>query len=314
MTKRIISGTLLSAAILGLTACGGGAGGGGGFKKVRDIEYKIVKDAEGKNAAIGDIIEFHLKAMVDTTVVGDTYRQGQAQITKLDSARNPGDLLAVFPFLSPGDSAVVRIACDTIIAKMPAEQLSQLPVWMKKGNTIEISLKLVSVKSEEEFQKEMEARQAEQMKKMEEQKAAQMPIDDQKLQDFFKANSINAKKTESGLYYVIQKPGAGATITKGMMVGTKYTGKTLEGVPFDSNVDTSIGHHGTDLLRFQVGMGQMIPGFDEGVQLMKKGGKATFYLPSPLAYGPNSPSPKIEANAVLIFDVEVVEAKEADNK
>ncbi|GAA4461032.1 hypothetical protein GCM10023093_04950 [Nemorincola caseinilytica] len=308
MTKRIIPIALLGAATLGITSCGGGKGD---FKKVNGLEYKIVKDVEGKNAAIGDIIEFHLVAKVDTLTVADSYKQGQAQITKLDSARNIGDLVAIFPHMSAGDSAIVNISCDTILSKMPAEQIGRVPEWMKKGNTIKISVKLVSVKNEEEFQKEMQAKQAEQMKKMEEQKAAQMPLDDQKLQEYFTKNNLKPQKTASGVYYIVHKPGAGAQIAKGMTAKMKYTGKTLEGVAFDSNIDTAIGHHGTDLLTFQVGMGQMIPGFDEGVQQLKKGAKATLYLPSPLAYGPNSPSPLVAPNSILIFEVEVADASAA---
>eukprot|EP00386_Alphamonas_edax_P008571 GDKI01028010.1.p1 GENE.GDKI01028010.1~~GDKI01028010.1.p1 ORF type:complete len:192 (-),score=35.91 GDKI01028010.1:87-578(-) len=157
----------------------------------------------------------------------------------------------------------------------------------------------------------METKQAEQMKKDADQKAQQMPLDDQKLQEYFAKNNLKPMKTASGVYYTISKPGAGAQITKGMMAKMKYTGKTLEGVAFDSNVDTAIGHHGTDLLTFQVGMGQMIPGFDEGVQQLKKGSKATLYLPSPLAYGANSPSPLVAANSILIFEVEVADATAA---
>jgi FKBP-type peptidyl-prolyl cis-trans isomerase len=312
MTKRIIPIALLSAATIGITACGGGSGK---FKSLNGLEYQIVKDVEGKNAAIGDIIEFNLVAKVDTLTLADSYRQGQPQVTKLDSARNVGDLVAIFPNMSPGDSATVNITCDTIMAHMQADQLTHKPEWMEKGKVIKIQVKLVSVKNEADFQKDMQAKQEEQMKKMEEQKAAQMPIDDQMLKDYFAKNNINAQKTESGVYYTIQKPGSGAAVAKGMMAGMKYTGKTLEGVPFDSNVDTSIGHHGTELLTFQVGAGQMIPGFDEGVQMLKKGAKATLYLPSPLAYGPNSPSPNVAPNSILIFEVEVAELKAApENK
>jgi FKBP-type peptidyl-prolyl cis-trans isomerase len=55
----------------------------------------------------------------------------------------------------------------------------------------------------------------------------------------------------------------------------------------------------------------MIPGVDEGVALLKKGSKAIFYLPSPLAYGPQSPSPDIAANSILIFEVEITDVKNA---
>jgi FKBP-type peptidyl-prolyl cis-trans isomerase len=58
----------------------------------------------------------------------------------------------------------------------------------------------------------------------------------------------------------------------------------------------------------------MIPGVDEGVALLRKGAKATLYLPSPIAYGPQSPSPKIPANAIMIFEVEIKDVKSESNK
>jgi FKBP-type peptidyl-prolyl cis-trans isomerase FkpA len=306
MTSRIIPIALICAATIGFTACNGG---GGELKHVKGVEYRIIKDAKGKNAAIGDIVEFNLKATVDTTVLNDTWKQGQPGVMRLDSARN-GDWQAVLPFLSPGDSAEVIVSCDTILKNIPADQLSRVPGWLKKGNKITISISLVSVKNEEEYNKEMEAKQAEQMKKIEEQKAMQLPLDDKALQEYFAKNNIKAQKTESGLYYTIEKPGSGAVIGKGKTASMMYTGKTLDGTPFDSNIDTAIGHHGNDPLTFQVGQGQMIPGVDEGVALLKKGSKATLYLPSPIAYGPQSPNPKIPANAIMIFEVEIKDVQD----
>jgi FKBP-type peptidyl-prolyl cis-trans isomerase len=309
MTTRIIPIALLGAAAIGFTACNSG----GEIKKVKGVEYQIVKDAKGKNAAIGDIVEFNLIAKVDTTTLNDTWKQGQPGVMRLDSARN-GDWQAVLPYLSPGDSAVVYVSCDTILKNIPADQLSRVPAWLKKGNKITINLSLVSIKTEEQYNKEMEAKQAEQMKKMEEQKAAQLPLDDKSLQEYFAKNNIKAEKTASGLYYTIQKPGSGAQIAKGQMASMKYTGKTLDGNIFDSNVDSAVaarGGHDTKPLTFTVGMGQMIPGVDEGVALLKKGAKAVFYLPSPIAYGPQSPSPQIPANAIMIFEVEITDVKDA---
>jgi FKBP-type peptidyl-prolyl cis-trans isomerase len=134
------------------------------------------------------------------------------------------------------------------------------------------------------------------------------------LQAYFAKNNIKAQKTASGLYYTIQRPGSGPDVAKGQTVSMKYTGKTLAGKAFDSNVDTSIGHHGTTPLTFKVGQGQMIPGVDEGVGLLKKGSKATLYLPSPLAYGTRGAGPDVGPNSILIFDVEITDVKTVADK
>jgi len=313
MTTRIISAALLGASIIGLNACKSG----GEMKKIKGMEYTIVKDEKGPNAKIGEVVEFNLRATCDTTTISDTWKMGHPAAQPVDSPHNSTDLMAILPMLSAGDSALVYISCDSIIAGIPAEQMGNKPEWMQKGKKIKIELSIVSIKSREQAMKDMENKRQEEMKKIEEQKAAQLPLDDKTLQEYFAKNNIKAEKTASGLYYTIQSAGSGKQIEKGQTVSMMYTGKTLDGHIFDSNVDAEVAKkngHGSDPLTFVVGMGQMIPGVDEGAALLKKGAKATLYLPSPIAYGPQSPSPEIPANAIMIFEVEVKEVKAAENK
>jgi FKBP-type peptidyl-prolyl cis-trans isomerase len=317
MIKRILTIALIGAAIIGNTGCNKG----GDFKKTHGLEYKVVKAGTGRMAKLGDVVEFHIIANVDTLdpttkktnslEVGNTYKQGRAAMTRVQEIKQSGQFQSLFPMLKAGDSAIVHISCDTLLQSIPPEQRMRVPSWLKAGNRIVINLKMVSVMSEDEAKK---AQQAEQQKMQDEAKAKaeqQMPIDDKILQDYFAKNNIKAQKTASGLYYTIQKPGSGEQIAANQTVSVKYTGKTLDGKAFDSNIDTTVGHHGTDPLTFPVGQGQMIPGMDEGVALLKKGSKATFYMPSPLAYGEHSPSPNIAPNSILVFDVEVTDVKAA---
>jgi FKBP-type peptidyl-prolyl cis-trans isomerase len=134
--------------------------------------------------------------------------------------------------------------------------------------------------------------------------AEQANIDDKLLQDYFKKNNIKATKTPSGLYYTVTQKGLGATAAKGKKVTMNYTGKTLDGKLFDSNVDPKFNH--VSPFTFTLGVGQVIKGWDEGVQLLQLGAKGSFFIPSGLAYGPSAMGNAIAANSVLIFDVEVV--------
>ena len=303
MIRKIIPIAMVGAALISNTGCKSDSG----FKNAKGVSYKIVKDVPGKNAAIGDVVEFNIIAKADTFDLGNSWKQGRPGMMAVEEPKNAGDLTAVFPNLSVGDSALVEISCDTMLKNIPKEQ-QQLPPWLKKGKKITINLSIVSIKSRDEYQKEMQNKQAQAQQEMKAKAEKQMPVDDKMLQDYFAKNNIKAQKTASGLYYTVSKPGSGAAITMGQMVSMKYTGKTLEGKPFDSNIDTAIGHHGTDPLNFTVGAHQMIPGVDEGAALLKKGSKATLYLPSPLAYGEQGP-PNIGANAILIFDVEITDVK-----
>jgi FKBP-type peptidyl-prolyl cis-trans isomerase len=132
---------------------------------------------------------------------------------------------------------------------------------------------------------------------------------DNEIKTFLKANNLKAVKTNSGLYYLITKEGTGNKPANGDEVTMNYTGMFLDGKKFDSNVDSAFSH--VSPFKFPLGQGRVIRGWDEGVALLKKGTKAKFILPSAIAYGANG-SGTIPANAVLQFDVELVEFKKPE--
>lgn len=133
--------------------------------------------------------------------------------------------------------------------------------------------------------------------------AEQAKEDDKILQDYFKKNNITATKTQSGLYYAVHTKGLGPNAKAGKKVTMNYTGKLLDGKTFDSNTDPKFNH--VSPFTFTLGQGQVIKGWDEGVQLLNLGTKATFYIPSGLAYGSSGAGGSIPPNSVLVFDVEV---------
>jgi FKBP-type peptidyl-prolyl cis-trans isomerase FkpA len=133
--------------------------------------------------------------------------------------------------------------------------------------------------------------------------------EDSAIQIFLKANDLKATNTGSGLYYVITKEGSGDSPTTGDEVTMNYTGMFLDGKPFDSNVDSAFGH--VSPFKFPLDQGHVIKGWDEAVALLKKGTKAKIILPSAIAYG-KAGSGKIPANAVLQFDVELVDFKKSE--
>lgn len=108
----------------------------------------------------------------------------------------------------------------------------------------------------------------------------------------------NVKTTASGLQYVVEKEGTGAQPTAEDEVTVHYTGKLLNGQVFDSSVNR--GEPATFPLN------RVIPGWTEGVQLMKEGAKYTFFIPSDLAYGPQCVPGAIPPHSTLIFDVELI--------
>jgi peptidyl-prolyl cis-trans isomerase A (cyclophilin A) len=110
-------------------------------------------------------------------------------------------------------------------------------------------------------------------------------------------------KTNSGLRYKILQSGSGKQANKGDMVSVHYKGQLLDGTVFDSSYKRK------QPIDFNVGLGQVISGWDEGIQLLKVGDKARFVIPSELAYGSQGAGSVIPPDAPLIFDVELVNVK-----
>ena len=113
------------------------------------------------------------------------------------------------------------------------------------------------------------------------------------------------KTTASGLQYKINKEGTGAQVSQGDVVMVEYEGRLLDGTVFDSTQKNNNGN----AVPMPVLDGAVIPGWIEGMKLMKEGGEYTLYIPAKLAYGTQPPSLTIPANAALVFDVKVVKVE-----
>ena len=110
-----------------------------------------------------------------------------------------------------------------------------------------------------------------------------------------------AEKTASGLMYIMHEEGNGPKPTAGQNVKVHYELKLADGVVVDSSYS-----RGTPL-DIPIGVGRVIPGWDEGIQLLNEGSKATLIVPSELGYGPSGAGGVIPPNATLIFKVELVQ-------
>jgi FKBP-type peptidyl-prolyl cis-trans isomerase len=109
-----------------------------------------------------------------------------------------------------------------------------------------------------------------------------------------------AQKTDSGLMYIIEEEGKGPKPTAGQNVHVHYELKLADGMVVDSSYT-----RGTPL-QIPIGVGRVIPGWDEGIMLLNEGSKATLIVPSELGYGASGAGGVIPPNATLIFKVELV--------
>ncbi|MFN3641204.1 MAG: peptidylprolyl isomerase, partial [Flavobacterium sp.] len=125
----------------------------------------------------------------------------------------------------------------------------------------------------------------------------------QKAEEALEKLAAGFDKTDSGLRYKIIQKGSGVKAAKGKKVSVHYSGSLENGVVFDSSYKRK------QPIDFVLGVGQVIEGWDEGIQLLQVGDKARFVIPSHIAYGSRGAGGVIPPNANLIFDVELMEVK-----
>lgn len=121
--------------------------------------------------------------------------------------------------------------------------------------------------------------------------------------DFIGKTWPNAKKTNTGIRYIIEREGNGPKPQPGNIVSVNYTGKLFDGTVFDKNIDPQ------HPFVFRVGRFMVIEGWDEVLKLMKPGEKRLVIIPSQLAYGTRGQAPVIKPDASLVFEIELLAVK-----
>jgi FKBP-type peptidyl-prolyl cis-trans isomerase len=121
--------------------------------------------------------------------------------------------------------------------------------------------------------------------------------------EFVEKTWPEAKKTSTGLRYIVLQPGTGESGKPGDRAAVLYVGRLLNGTEFDRNQDRE------HPFSFRVARGQVIEGWEQILQQMKPGEKRLVIVPPELAYGTRGQPPKIPRNATLVFEMEVLEFK-----
>jgi FKBP-type peptidyl-prolyl cis-trans isomerase FkpA len=268
------------------------------------LMYKIYGDSKDSAAKEGSILKFNYTVKIGSTdsILSSTYDKapGYAQVEPAPAdAYSP---VEVFGKLHKGDSLVVIQFIDTL---MKRSQGASLPPFLKKGDKIVMAFKVVDIfKSAGEATADRTAGADKEKIKMKKEMETEMETDlgpgCKEMEAYLAKNSITAQKTGKGTYVVIKEAGTGMLADSGKYVSVRYTGKTLgDGKIFQSNMDAK-----AQAYTFMLGAGEVIPGWDEGLKLFKKGGKGTLYIPGALAYGRHPrPDSQFKINEALIFDV-----------
>ncbi|MGB3585375.1 MAG: FKBP-type peptidyl-prolyl cis-trans isomerase [Tunicatimonas sp.] len=284
--------------LLGFSACS--QTGEDGYETTSSgLKIKYLSEGEGTEPDSGDFILMYMKYLKDDSLLFPP--EGMTDPIPVQFVSDTANLVfEAFGMLKKGDSTHFQVSAEELFVKTFQ---AQIPPGIEAEAPITFQIGVEDVMSPEDFQ----AYQMEQMRKQQEdmmaQQTEQLSADSLIINDYLAENSIDAQTTDSGLRYVITEEGSGVQPSVGDSVFVHYRGKFLDGTEFDASYDRG------DPLGFALGQSQLIQGWHEGIALLNKGAKATLYVPSSLAYGPQSTGP-IAPNSVLIFDVELVDVKQ----
>ncbi len=301
MFKQLVYSFLFTALVISVISCGG--------KQKTDfgIQYEFHTKGGGKKIQEGDVLtlQFNLygKSKGKDTLLQSSYGSPQPFEVPYQAARKDWFSQSL-GFVTKGDSLSLYVPLDSILRGAPK------PEFLDAGTEGRFTLKVANVMSADEHTKimqkrmeDMQKQQAEMQAQMEKQMETQKPVDEELIKKYIADNKLKVTRTESGLYYVVTSAGSGDAPQTGQMVDVHYKGSLLSGEEFDSSKENP--------LSFAYNTGGMIKGFDEGVGMLKKGGKATLIIPSHLAYGPQERGEKIKPFSILRFDIELVDIKPA---
>lgn len=272
-----------------------------GYEKNQNgLYYKFFTKGEGELPQTGDLIEVHLNCMInDTTpLIPNT-----ENVMKLQTPMFAGDLNEGLAMMHRGDSASFIVNIDSTFKYLFGQPT--LPAEFNSTDVMRFEVKVKDFYPEKQYAQKF----ANQVKERNDERAASLkndyPAETEKaakeLESYLKKNNIDAQPTASGLYYVMTSEGNGEKPEVGKAVTMHYTGRLLDGTVFDSSVERN------DPFQFILGVGQVIPGWDEGVQLMSKGEKGVLYIPYYLGYGERQAGDKIVPFSDLVFEVELID-------
>jgi len=264
--------------------------------------YQVFTHNTGDKIKLDDIITFQFIQKTDKdSILFSTYAAGHPVQAQIKPPQNVGDLMEIFPLLTVNDSLWVKVPTDSIFKGHE----DQRPAFFPKGSYLNFILKIQRVQS-------LNDAIAERNSALDKVKAAESTSAAKYIAD----HKLILKTTPSGLKYIITQPSLRLKPLKGDTLMVNYVGRTLDDKVFDSSIESEAKAAGLNQpgrtyepIQVIVGTGGVIPGWDEGLLLLNEGSKATFIIPSALAYGSQGAGDDIKPYNTLAFDVEIVKVR-----
>ena len=260
----------------------------------------FTQNKEAAQPNVGDLVDMRIFCAVnDTTIIV----ANTENTLPMEAPLFAGDFYEGLAMMHKGDSASFIVNIDSTFIKWFHQP--SLPAEFNSTDVLRFEVRVDDFYPESEYatrlgakiKKDTDAR----IEKMKADHPEETATAAQQLTEYLAKNKIEAQPTASGLYYVMTQEGNGEKPEVGQMVQVHYTGKLLDGTLFDSSIERG------QPISIPIGVGQVIPGWDEGIMLMSKGEKGVLYIPYYLAYGDRQAGDKITPFSNLMFEVELID-------
>lgn len=252
------------------------------------LYYKQIVAGTGDQIQMGDVVKIRLAYYLNDSLLFTTDNLPEPAVDLVRESVFQGDLYEGLRMMHVGDSMSFMINSDSTFRKQFRAPV--LPDFVSPDVFLRWEVIVDEATPEEVYQQRV----------MDEMEANFQKAKDE-LTAYLEANGVKAEPQESGLVYVCTKKGKGPKPGYKNKVKVHYTGRLLDGTVFDSSVERG------EPIEFQLGVGQVIAGWDEGIAMMSKGEKGVLYIPSNLAYGSRQAGDLITPYSNLVFEVELVD-------
>jgi FKBP-type peptidyl-prolyl cis-trans isomerase len=266
--------------------------------------YKFIEKGDGKVQGPDEVMLVQMENVIGDSVLMRTMTENGLAMT---SDQGPPIITSILKMVAEGDSVHIKMsAVDYSMA-------TRTPMVLLDDTTemVVMKIRITKVMNQEEYLAKMETEDRMLVKN-------QSMADQTIIENYIAENNLDAQRTEEGLYYVIDKKGKGRKPVQGESVSVNYVVRLMDGTFIDSS-DAALSKENGKFspgrtygpYKFALGTRAVIRGWDLGIALISKGTKAKLLVPSELGYGQAVRSGSgIPANAVLVFEVELVEIGE----
>lgn len=252
------------------------------------LEYSIVEKVSGDSLLkLGDVVVLNLSYETENgTVLFNSAKSDRKYLHAIAKQSHDGGCFEDGMYLvGVGDSAVFRINAEKFL--MFTESYENLPKGVNPEDFVIVKLRVIEKLEKEDYSVILADKYHESEN-----------VETQLLEKYLVNANVTQKPTKSGFYYVEKKRGTGKQAMIGSKVSVNYSVSLIDGQLIETSFDKQP-------ISFVIGMKQVIAAWDEGIALMKEGGRSTIIAPSKTAYGKDGKG-TILPYSTLVFDVELI--------